>query len=402
MNEEEIKRRIERHPCFNEVASHRYGRIHLPVAPKCNILCNFCNRKYNNTNEDRPGVTSAVLTPEEALERVSLYRSFMPNLAVAGIAGPGDPLANISATRKTFELIRKNFPDMDLCMSTNGVALPESVDWISDLGIGTVTVTVNAVDPNVAKNTYSFAKKNGKLLLGLDAADFILERQEEGLRELCKKDILVKVNTVVIPGVNDFHILDVAKKIKKLGVFMHNIMPLIPVKGCVFWKKGLRKGPSRELIRSLGEKVSSMGMKVMTHCRQCRADAVGRLGENISVNHVKRSNDKTIVALASSDGKVVDRHFGAADRFFIYALDSNGYSLEDVKHVKPYNYVLINDFTGRKAILGFIESCDYLVASRIGKVPSEVLRNLGVKVLTVGDGTPIEDVLSGFNAKTKV
>jgi nitrogen fixation protein NifB len=35
------------HPCFSENARHTTGRIHLPVAPKCNIQCNFCDRKYD-------------------------------------------------------------------------------------------------------------------------------------------------------------------------------------------------------------------------------------------------------------------------------------------------------------------------------------------------------------------
>jgi len=35
------------HPCFNEKAHFSTARIHLPVAPKCNIQCNFCNRKID-------------------------------------------------------------------------------------------------------------------------------------------------------------------------------------------------------------------------------------------------------------------------------------------------------------------------------------------------------------------
>jgi len=37
------------------------------VAPKCNILCNYCNRKYDCINESRPGVASAVLKPRRAI-----------------------------------------------------------------------------------------------------------------------------------------------------------------------------------------------------------------------------------------------------------------------------------------------------------------------------------------------
>ena len=49
---------LDNHPCFNKKASTSYGRVHLPVAPHCNIQCNFCNRIYDCANENRPGVTA--------------------------------------------------------------------------------------------------------------------------------------------------------------------------------------------------------------------------------------------------------------------------------------------------------------------------------------------------------
>ena len=33
------------HPCFDEQAHERVGRVHLPVAPRCNIQCFFCERR---------------------------------------------------------------------------------------------------------------------------------------------------------------------------------------------------------------------------------------------------------------------------------------------------------------------------------------------------------------------
>jgi len=30
-------RKIQEHPCFSKDACHFFGRMHLPVAPKCNI-----------------------------------------------------------------------------------------------------------------------------------------------------------------------------------------------------------------------------------------------------------------------------------------------------------------------------------------------------------------------------
>jgi nitrogen fixation protein NifB len=92
--DERIQQALASHPCFNEEAHRHFARMHIPVAPKCNIQCNYCNRKYDCSNESRPGVTSEVLTPEQAVEKVRTVKARIPELSVIGIAGPGDPLAN--------------------------------------------------------------------------------------------------------------------------------------------------------------------------------------------------------------------------------------------------------------------------------------------------------------------
>ncbi len=88
------KKDFQSHPCFNADAKGKFGRVHLPVAPKCNIKCNFCDRKYDCVNESRPGVTSTVLSPEQAGVYMQRVLEKEPRISVAGIAGPGDPFAN--------------------------------------------------------------------------------------------------------------------------------------------------------------------------------------------------------------------------------------------------------------------------------------------------------------------
>ena len=63
---------LETHPCFCEGAHSKFARMHLPVAPRCNIQCNYCDRRYDCTNESRPGVTSTVLTAEEAVVKIQV------------------------------------------------------------------------------------------------------------------------------------------------------------------------------------------------------------------------------------------------------------------------------------------------------------------------------------------
>ena len=80
---------LQNHPCYNKAASANWGRLHLPVAPNCNIQCNYCNRKYDCANENRPGVTQHVYTPQEAAAFVRKVFDARQDISVVGIAGPG-------------------------------------------------------------------------------------------------------------------------------------------------------------------------------------------------------------------------------------------------------------------------------------------------------------------------
>ena len=116
-----ISRDLSRHPCFNAAVKGSYGRVHLPVAPHCNIRCNYCNRKYDCVNESRPGVTSALLSPVQASLYMEKVLERETRIAVAGIAGPGDPFANPEETLQTLRLITEKFPHLLMCLSTNGL-----------------------------------------------------------------------------------------------------------------------------------------------------------------------------------------------------------------------------------------------------------------------------------------
>lgn len=280
---ESIQERIAKHPCYSEEAHHHYARMHVAVAPACNIQCNYCNRKYDCANESRPGVVSELLTPEEAAHKVLVIAGKIPQMTVLGIAGPGDPLANPEQTFRTFELIAEQAPDIKLCLSTNGLRLAENVDRIKQLNVDHVTITINMVDPEIGTQIYPWVRYNRKRVRGIEAARILHEQQMNGLQALKEADILCKVNSVMIPGINDEHLAEVDQVIREKGAFLHNIMPLIsaPEHGTHFGLIGQR-GPTPKELKSLQDKCADSNMKMMRHCRQCRADAVGLLGEDRS------------------------------------------------------------------------------------------------------------------------
>jgi len=267
-------RKIQEHPCFSEEACHLFGRMHLPVAPKCNIQCNYCVRKFDCVNESRPGVASRVLTPEEALERTREVLAKHPYIKVVGVAGPGEPLFN-EETFETLRFVRDEFPKIHLCLSSNGLLLPERIEELDALGVGNLTVTLNAVDPAIGEMIYSWVHYHGKTYTGREAAQILLENQLEGLRMAVERKIIVKVNTVLIPTVNDQHVVEISRTIRQIGVYMQNIIPLIPQ-----YKFSHLSPPSPE-ERDRIQRECGKYVKQMKHCRQCRADAIGRLGKDV-------------------------------------------------------------------------------------------------------------------------
>ncbi|MCF8044005.1 MAG: nitrogenase cofactor biosynthesis protein NifB, partial [Desulfarculaceae bacterium] len=268
----------EKHPCFNKGAKGSHGRVHLPVAPACNIKCNYCDRKYSCVNESRPGVTSAVLAPHQAQEYFDRVLEAEPRISVAGIAGPGDPMANAAKTLQTIHLIKKRFPGILLCLSSNGLAVPEHLDALADAGVTHMTITVNAVDPAIGAKIYSWVKDGKVAYRGEEAARLLLERQAQAVAGLKERGITVKLNSIVIPSINDQHMTEVARWGAELGADLMNLMPMFPTANTPFEMLG---EPSRQLMQQL--RADCVGhISQMSHCTRCRADAVGLLGQDRS------------------------------------------------------------------------------------------------------------------------
>ena len=270
------QKNIQGHPCFGG-NHHKNGRMHLAVSPRCNIKCGYCSRRHDCANENRPGVASRLLTPIEAMEKVRevmASKLLGPIIKVIGIAGPGDPLAN-RETFETFAMIGAEFPHLIKCMSTNGLLLPEKVGMLNELGLCSLTVTVNSLDPEVGARIYSFINYRGNRYRGVEAAEILIANQLEGIRMAAAYGMTVKVNTVLIPGVNDGEIPPLGRKIRELGASVMNIMPLIPQADFAHITPPDQK--DLEEVRTANERIIGQ----MKHCRQCRADAVGLIGQDM-------------------------------------------------------------------------------------------------------------------------
>lgn len=382
----------DKHPCFSASAQHKYARMHLPVAPRCNISCNYCSRRFDCVNESRPGVTSEVLSPKEALEKFKLVKAAIPNLSVVGIAGPGDALADWDETRETIELIKKKSPGILFCLSTNGLLLPEYAPEIVKLGVRHVTVTVNCIDPIIGAQIYGTVNYDGNRYMGAEGAEILINNQQEGIMYLAGHGVEVKVNIVMIKMVNDWHIPDVVKKVKQLGAKMTNIMPFLPTMGSVF--SGLPQTSLREVADMRA--ACNGELKQMTHCRQCRADAIGLLYQdrssefrgctyNAAVEPVEEKPTPFVggfkVAVTTKSNKLVDQHFGQAEEVYIYQVTNNRCELMETRRLEKYclgSDECDSEDERREMILSVLSDCDAVLTMRIGYKLQKRLLKLGI------------------------
>lgn len=263
---------LAQHPCYSPEAHVRFGRMHVPVAPRCNLQCNYCVRKFDCPNENRPGVTTRVATVDEAMSRISEVLAVEPRMRVVGVAGPGDALAN-EPTFRLLRRVRARYPQLTLCVSTNGLLLLDRLDDVLDVGVSALTVTINAVDPDVGDQIYARARYQGVTYRGREAFELLSRRQLEGLRCAARAGITVKVNSVLIPGVNDHHLADVARLVKALGASVHNVIPVIPMGVLSHVPE-----PTDIDVRRVRKECSAV-IGQFENCLRCRADAVGVPGE---------------------------------------------------------------------------------------------------------------------------
>jgi nitrogen fixation protein NifB len=372
---------VEKHPCYNVEAKGKYGRIHLPVAPKCNIQCAYCSRKTDCINESRPGVTSRVLSPVEAVAYLHKALAVDPRIAVVGIAGPGDPFAQPQVTLETMRLIRDTAPEMLLCVSTNGLGMTEEIAHeLAELKVSHITVTINAVDPEVGAKVYAWVRDGKKTYRGFEGATLLMNRQLDAIVALKGRGLEVKVNTVIVPGINDHHVEEIARVVSGLGADIHNLIPMTPAPGSLF--EDYPEPDANTMLRA--RRGSSKYLKQMEHCQRCRADAVGLIEEDKSASFAalmdqarnEVASSRPYVAVASQEGVLVNQHLGVADRLLIWEKSDDGFRLvEDRPCPSPGSGSSRWD-----DLASLLSDCRAVLTAAAGAAPRKALEAQGIAV----------------------
>jgi nitrogen fixation protein NifB len=300
--------------------------------------------------------------------------------------------------------------------------LPDHVDTIKRYNVDHVTITINMTDPEIGAKIYPWVYYQHKRYTGVEGARILSERQLRGLEMLTARGILCKVNSVMIPGVNDKHLVEVNRAVKSRGAFLHNIMPLIsaPEHGTVFGLTGQR-GPSAQELKLLQDSCEGE-MNMMRHCRQCRADAVGLLGEDRSAEFTtekimdmevnydldtrkayqekveeerqakvaakqaeletlagEHSDIKILVAVATKGSGRINEHFGHAKEFQVYELSTAGAKFVGHRRVDLYCQGGFGEEDALDTVIRAINDCTAVFVAKIGGCPKDTLKKAGIE-----------------------
>jgi nitrogen fixation protein NifB len=274
---------------------------------------------------------------------------------------------------------------MLLCVASNGLEVAAHAAELAKLQVTHVTLTVNAVDPAVGAPIYAWVRAGYRVLRGVEGAAALLDRQRAAIAELKRHGVTVKINTIVMPGINGEHAAQVAREMASLGADIMNCIPVYPVAGTPF--AALPQMGHGE-IAALRQQTAAF-LPQMMHCTRCRADAAGLLGEAQSAELIgllrataagpsNPNQERPYVALASHEGSLINQHIGEATRFWVF----------DPQAGAPPALVETRDApepgggsTRWYDLAELLHDCKAVFTTAVGQTPRRILEDNGVRVI---------------------
>ncbi len=209
-------------PCFSPHAAGGPSVLCLPVAPACNMQCARCSRRSDGLSD--LAVSGVSLSPDEAVEQVSV--AVARGAASSGVViwGPGEPLVNAP----TFVVLKKLswlYPKLAITVGTNGLLLSDRIEELVRTSVRNIVLSVNAASPGTAERLYDWAIYRGRKYTGEDAARLVLQQQWNGLENAVEAGLFVTVYIADIAGVNDHEVSEIKQRAEDVGAARVVVQP---------------------------------------------------------------------------------------------------------------------------------------------------------------------------------
>jgi len=219
-----------------------YGRplesLRILVTAECNYRCFFCHLEGDPLGAPaRPGSKPPLMTPEDySVVAEAAWRLGVESFKITG----GEPLIRRDIV-EIVESIASSAPGSDISMTTNGMLLEKLAYPLAEAGLRRVNVSI-----------HSLKRDRYKFITGVDG----LDRAVRGVRAAVEAGLKVKVNALILRGVNEDEVFDLIEFSRGIGAVLQ-LIELIPVG---MGAKLLRT--HRFSLDSVEEKLKSMGATV--------------------------------------------------------------------------------------------------------------------------------------------
>lgn len=209
-----------------------YNRIihdlRISVTDRCNFRCFYCL-----PNGEPPlARKETILTFEEIVYLADIFVSLgIEKIRLTG----GEPMLRRNIEQLVAKLARLK-PDLkDLALTTNGFAIPRKAEALKAAGLDRMTISLDTLD------TRRFRE-----ITGVDSMEEVFEAIEAAKLHGFEP---VKINAVVVRGVNDDELIDFAQFARNTGVEMRFI-EYMPLDSGHEWNRSMVV-PGREIFEKI-------------------------------------------------------------------------------------------------------------------------------------------------------
>ncbi len=316
-----------------------FDYLRISLTDRCNLRCFYCMPKEGIRLFDRKEILSL-----EEIEYLVYF--FNKNFGINKIRFTGgEPLL-----RRGFESLIKSLRKneyLELCITTNGILLKEKAEFLKE----------NNIKVNVSLDTLN--SETFKKISGFDYLNKIIE----GIEYALSIGIPVKINTVILKGINDseiFNLIDFAGK-RRVEIRFIEFMPL---SGNEEWKRYFVS--EKEIREKIKEKFELMPFKKWKIAKIYKTSSQNKIG---FISTISNSFCNTCSRLRiTSKGEIV-----------LCLFDKRGYDIKkflrpEIKEKELFDFM---DKIVKLKPKGFIELKDKFLHSEKVYKPYVAMRKLG-------------------------
>ncbi|MDA0359536.1 MAG: GTP 3',8-cyclase MoaA [Proteobacteria bacterium] len=207
--------------------------LRISVTDRCNFRCTYCMPKSVYDRDFKFLERTQLLSFDEINRLVGIFKDHgVEKVRITG----GEPLLR-KQLEKLLEMISASHK-LDLTLTTNATLLKQKASTLLDAGLNRITVSLDSLDDQTFQVMNDMKVPVSKVLEGIEEADRV------GFKP-------IKINMVVKQGVNDQHVVEMAKYFKGTGHIVRFI-EFMDVGSTNGWQMS-HVVPSKQLVSQINE-----------------------------------------------------------------------------------------------------------------------------------------------------